>query len=96
PADAVLALALIHHLAITNNVPLRRLADFFGKISNWLIIEFVPKADSQVQRLLRSKEDIFPGYTQKRFETEFGRHFQVCQKRGIADSDRTLYLMKKL
>ena len=96
PADAALALALIHHLAISNNVPLAMLAAFFAGICNWLIIEFVPKADSQVQRLLRSREDIFPGYTQERFETEFGRHFQVCQKRGIAGSDRTLYLMKKL
>lgn len=96
PADAALALALIHHLAISNNVPLGMLAVFFAGICNWLIIEFVPKSDSQVQRLLRSREDIFPDYTQECFETEFGRHFQLCEKRAITDSARTLYLMKKL
>jgi SAM-dependent methyltransferase len=52
PADVVLALAVIHHLAITNNVPLPLLADFMAAGARHLIIEFVPKADSQVQRLL--------------------------------------------
>ena len=40
--DAVLALALIHHLAIANNLPLSRLAGFFGELCRSLIIEFVP------------------------------------------------------
>jgi ribosomal protein L11 methylase PrmA len=96
PADVVLAMALIHHLAISNNVPLGMIADFFAKIANWLIIEFVPKADSQVQRLLWTREDIFSGYTQGNFEAEFKRRFQLHQSRRIADSDRTLYLMKRL
>jgi ribosomal protein L11 methylase PrmA len=96
PADAVLALALIHHLVISNNVPLGMLAGFFGRICNWLIIEFVPKADSQVQRLLQTREDIFPHYTQDNFEAEFGKRFQICEKREIEGSDRALYLMKKL
>ena len=56
----VLALALIHHLAISNNVPLDRLADFFASAGEHLIIEFVPKSDSQVQRLLATREDVFP------------------------------------
>ena len=47
-----MALALIHHLAITNNVPLRDIGEFFADLAPRLIIEFVPKTDSQVQRLL--------------------------------------------
>jgi hypothetical protein len=42
PADMVLALALIHHLAISNNVPLPQVADFFASVGKWLVIEFVP------------------------------------------------------
>jgi len=49
PADVIMALALIHHLAISNNIPLSRLAEFFGKICKYLIIESIPKSDSQVQ-----------------------------------------------
>jgi hypothetical protein len=63
PADALLALALIHHLAIANNVPLPQLAEFFRSLGHWLIIEFVPKDDSQVQILLASRQDIFPDTT---------------------------------
>ncbi len=93
PADAVLALALVHHLAIANNLPLGKLADFFGRLSQHLIIEFVPKADSQVQRLLATREDIFPGYTREAFEAEFGRRFSIARAVQVRDSERVLYLM---
>jgi len=94
PADAVLALALIHHLAISNNVPLARLAQFFRDTGRWLIIEFVPKSDSQVQRLLQSRKDIFPHYTEPDFEAAFGQYFILREKAPIQDSARTLYLLE--
>jgi len=95
PVDMAFALALIHHLAISNNVPLRKIANLFGQICNALIIEFVPKTDSQVERLLLNREDIFSHYTQVGFEKEFGRYFQILEKESIKDSGRSLYLMKK-
>ena len=95
PAGAVLALALIHHLAISNNVPLERTADFFADAGEWLIIEFVPKSDSQVQRLLASREDIFPNYTEAGFETAFAGRFETVQKTAVSGTERTLYLMKR-
>jgi hypothetical protein len=94
-AEAVLALALIHHLAISNNVPFDRLVDFFGRISRHLVIEFVPKSDSQVQRLLATREDIFEDYSQASFEQEFGRRFKIAACEKIADSERSLYLMER-
>ena len=96
PADTTMALALIHHLAISNNLPLGKLAAFFHKISPSLIIEFVPKSDSQVQRLLASREDIFPHYHREVFEQEFQRYFVIDQATKINDSERYLYLMKKV
>jgi hypothetical protein len=56
PADTILALALIHHLAISNNLPFRKVAHFLSQICRSLIIEFVPKCDSQVQKLLSSRK----------------------------------------
>jgi ribosomal protein L11 methylase PrmA len=94
PADLVLALALIHHLAIGNNVPLERLASFFGELCTWLIVEFVPKSDPKVHVLLASREDIFPGYTQEGFELAFGERFDLQVSEQIKDSDRVLYLMR--
>ena len=96
PADAVLALALVHHLAISNNVPLDMIARFFHRVcSRSLIVEFVPKRDSQVQRLLSTRQDIFPEYTQPVFEREFGKHFEPQDCVKIADTDRILYLMAR-
>lgn len=95
PADAVLALALVHHLAISNNVPLSKVAEFFSNISNWLIIEFIPKTDRQVQRLLTTREDIFPEYASQNFEAEFSKFFAIQCCAPIRDSERTLYLMQR-
>ena len=92
--DALLALALIHHLAISNNVPLQGIAGQFAAITRWLVIEFVPKSDSQVMRLLATREDIFPDYTQAGFELAFSRHFQIEKAAAVPDSERILYLMK--
>jgi ribosomal protein L11 methylase PrmA len=95
PVDAVMALALIHHLAIGNNVPLEMIADFLAKVSQNLIIEFVPKEDSQVQRLLASREDIFSRYDIENFRKAFGRMFDLTIEREIPGSKRTLFMMRK-
>ncbi|MBI2050334.1 MAG: SAM-dependent methyltransferase [Parcubacteria group bacterium] len=94
PADCTFALALIHHLVISNNVPLTRIASFFSSIARHLIIEFVPKSDSQVQKLLATRRDIFPDYTKESFEREFSAYFSIMERAPIAGSERILYLMK--
>jgi hypothetical protein len=94
PADMVLALAVVHHLAISNNVPLPKLADFFAETSEWLVIEFVPKSDSQVRKLLASREDIFPGYTRAGFEAAFNKRFKIHSAVDVRESQRVLYLMQ--
>ena len=95
PADVLLALALIHHLAISNNVPLLRLAEFLSDLGYWLIIEWVPKEDSQVQKLLASRRDIFLEYHQAGFEAACEPYFTIHEKVPIQDSPRVLYLMEK-
>lgn len=94
PVDTALALALIHHLAISNNLPLDDIASFFKDICRSLVIEFVPKEDSQVRRLLASREDIFPDYREEAFEDAFARHFAIEKSIPVADSKRTIYLMR--
>jgi hypothetical protein len=96
PVDMVLALALVHHLAISNNVPLPQLADFFARLGKWLVIEFVPKSDSQTQKLLISREDIFPNYTRQGFEAAFKEKFSIIEAVNVNESERVLYLMESL
>ncbi len=94
PADLVLALALIHHLAIANNTPLPMIADFFGQVGRWAVVEFVPKSDPKVQTLLTVREDIFDGYTESAFEEAFRRHFEIVDRRPLRGSERVIYLLR--
>lgn len=94
PADMVFALALVHHLTISNNVPLLMVAEFFARFCRWLVIEFVPKSDSQVQKLLRSRKDIFNQYTPEGFEQAFGIYFDIKEINQVDESQRVLYLLK--
>ncbi len=93
-SGCVMALALIHHLAISNNLPLEMIADYFSNLGDYLIIEFVPKSDSKVQTLLTTRKDIFPNYTVAGFETAFSTKFCLIKKEAINGSDRILYLFK--
>jgi ribosomal protein L11 methylase PrmA len=94
PADMVLGLALIHHLAISENVPLGMIADFCSRLANWAVIEFVPKGDKKVDRLFATREDIFPDFNLSGFEYEFSQRFEIITRERIAGSVRTLYFMK--
>lgn len=92
PADVVLALAVIHHLAIGRNVPLPKIAELFSGIGKNIIIEFIPKDDSKVQHLLASRTDIFPNYSEESFEKAFNKHFKLASKKQISSSKRLMYL----
>lgn len=94
PADMLMALALVHHLAIGNNLPLARVAAYLKSLGRRLIIEFVPKSDSQVKKLLSSRQDIFDSYHEDGFEAAFAPHFRTLRKWAIEDSGRNLYLME--
>jgi SAM-dependent methyltransferase len=95
PADLALALALVHHLAIANNVPLPAVAASFARMARWLVIEFVPKPDSQVQRMLSTREDVFPHYTREGFEAAFAGPFEPVAHEPIPGSERLLYLLRR-
>lgn len=93
PADSVLALALVHHLAIANNVPLTRIVRFLRGLSKQVIVEFVPKEDTQVQGMLATRADVFPDYTQAHFEASVRSEFTIQRSVPVADTVRTLYLL---
>ena len=94
-ADMVMALALIHHLAITNNIPFNKIAHYFSSLGEHLIIEFVPKEDAQVQRLLTNRDDIFDGYTIANFKNIFSNYFAILQEIPLPETCRTIFLMRK-
>jgi hypothetical protein len=92
--EIILMLAVVHHLALSNNVPLDRIARWLSSLGEWVIIEFVPKEDTQVRLLLRTRADIFPAYHEAGFEAAFGRYFQLREKTRIPGTLRVLYLYR--
>lgn len=93
-ADLVMALALIHHLVISNNIPILHIVSFFSLLCRYLVIEFIPKTDSQVKKLLMNREDIFLDYSREKFETAFSTKFVIRSITEIDDSERILYFME--
>ena len=93
-SDAAFVLALIHHLTVSNNITFDMIASFLQQLCKWLIIEYIPKEDPQFQKLLGVRGDIFPDYSQEKFEKVFGSYFTIINKENIGDSKRILFLMK--
>ena len=96
PTDTVIALALLHHLAITNNVPLEKLAEFFASLGRSLIVEYIPRDDPKVQRLLALRNHSFPGYCREGFEKAFAKYFSTYRNDPIANSGRRLVSHEEL
>ena len=96
--DCCMALALIHHITLTGNVPFSMSADFFASVSKYLIIEFPKRSDSMVQRLLNVKGDFkahFDFYSISNFEEDYQQKFEIVEKMDITNSQRVLYVMKR-
>ena len=94
-ADFCLCLALIHHLAISGNLPMERFFDWLDGITDGGVIEFVPKQDPRVQQLLRWREDIFRDYDRERFEKLLKRRFRIRDQCVLSGSERVLYAFSR-
>ena len=93
--ELVLALAVIHHLAIGKNIPFENIAAMFQSLGNWLIIEFVPKEDEKIQLMLQQKKDVYYDYNEEKFLTAFKNFYSVIEKSEIGNSGRSLFLLKR-
>ncbi len=94
-SDAGMALALTHHLAIRHHISFSMQAEFFSTLCRFLIVEFIPKSDEQVKRLLLAREDVFVGYDQDSFELMFSKYYCIVSSQQVTASGRVLYLMKR-
>ena len=95
--DVTMALAVIHHMSLSGNVPFIESAKFFSIFSKDLIIEFPNRNDSWVKRLLRAKgefESYFDFYNIANFEKSYSTYFDIIEKLEVKSSERVMYLMK--
>jgi ribosomal protein L11 methylase PrmA len=93
--DLVLALALIHHLALSGSQPLENLAEFFEGLAPWLVIEFVPETDPQARLLRNRRAGIHHLYDREHFQNSFNEFFTIVATEPVSASGRTLYLMRR-
>ncbi len=94
-ADVVLALALVHHLAIGRNIPLAAISSWFARLAPEAIVEFVPKGDPMVDFLLASREDVFPHYTLDGFREAMEGEFELVGEVAIEASARVLFHLRR-
>jgi hypothetical protein len=92
-----MALAIVHHLHISNFLSFAQIAELFAKFnSKYLIVEFVPIKDSKVQLLIKNKQRNFTGYTQENFTAAVLKYFKLMEIKKIEGSDRELLLLEKM
>ena len=94
--DAVLMLAVIHHMLVTERVPLPDILALASELTaDLLIIEYVGPDDPMFQRLTRGRDRLYNDLTREGFESVCGRHFQVVRREQLECSGRYLYVLRK-
>jgi SAM-dependent methyltransferase len=95
-SEMVMALAVEHHLHITNLISLSQIAEMFSLFSSkFLITEFIPANDSKVQLLIKNRNKDLSGYTINTYKTALEKYFKIIEETKLADSGRTLILLQK-
>jgi hypothetical protein len=96
PTDLVVALALLHHLALGRNIPLSKIAAYLSSLTNgWLILEFIPLTDPKAMDLIRNRRSNPAPYDSALLEQQFSRYFTIDRQSPIPGTERILYRMKK-
>ena len=95
PADLVLALALVHHLAIQHNVPLPAISQFLARLGRRVLLEWVPKDDPQAQRLLVTRPDIFIGYHEPGLLAALEPDWHIDARHEVPGTGRQLYALSR-
>ncbi len=94
--DCVLMLAIVHHLRVTEGIPLAEIVRLMASLtSDIAVIEFVDPRDPMFRRLARGREHLYVDYTRDTFERDCAEFFEVVQQTLVNDSTRWLYLLKK-
>ncbi len=95
-ADCVLALAVIHHLHVTANLPLTGIRDMLADLcKQYLILEFVPTDDVMFRKLMQFRVDLYQDFTLRACIKAFEERFGVLRQVPVQDSPRTLLFMRK-
>jgi ribosomal protein L11 methylase PrmA len=98
PADMVLWLALLHHVALTGGIPPDRQIAWIARTANRAIIEFIPRTDPKARALSQwrptNREESC--YSREVIEEALQKHFTSVELADLPGSERILYSASKL
>ncbi len=94
--DGVLMLAVLHHLLVTERVPLDSVLELAAELTrDWLLIEFIAPQDPMFRRIVRGREELHAELDCSRFEHASRRRFRIVRSQTLPASQRTLYLLRR-
>lgn len=94
--DAVLMLSVVHHMLVTERVPLALILELAADLTNdLLVVEYIPPTDPMFRRIARGRDSLFSYLTQEFFEHACRRHFEITDAQQMGDSARRVYLLRK-
>ena len=94
--DAVFMLAVIHHMLVTERIPLHDILKLAAELTNdLLVVEFVAPGDAMFQRLVRGREELHQGLTREVFEAACLPHFEIVRSQHLPGATRWLYALRK-
>ena len=94
--DAVFMLAVIHHMLVTERIPLAEIVDLSAELTrDLLLIEFISPDDPMFRHLARGRDDLFTGLSRELFEATCKRHYDLLRSQQLGSSSRWLYLLRK-
>jgi predicted RNA methylase len=93
--DLVMCLALVHHLAIVDNIPLSQVVEWLATLAEVAVVEFVDRHDPMVAQLLGNKSVVHADYSLTRFQHEIAEHFDIEAREELSAGTRTLYALRR-
>ncbi len=94
--SGMLSLAFEHHLAIAKNIPLDQTVKWLINTAPQGLIEYVPKNDETIKKMLTLKGDIFKDYNEENFKSLILRNANIVSEKVISDSGRKIFEYKKI
>jgi 2-polyprenyl-3-methyl-5-hydroxy-6-metoxy-1,4-benzoquinol methylase len=94
--DTVLMLAVIHHMMVTERIPLEEVISLAAElVTGLVVIEYVDPADSMFRRLVRGRDSLHADLTVERFESACRTRFDIVRTQHLNGTSRWIYLLRK-
>ncbi len=93
--DCVMMLALLHHLLVSERIPLARVLNLAAALTRDLvIIEYVDPQDIQFGKIARGRDGLHGGFNRESFESQASAKFRILESCEVT-ATRRIYVLKK-